>query len=97
MKLIDKNKEVDLEKEIEAWEDSFKHCPASMKYKETAKHFFELGLQASNQLTWKDIANINDIISEILKECKDKILYDTQESFCKEVLKRFKALKGEKI
>ena len=38
-------KEVDLEKEIEVWEDSFKHCPASMEYKETAKHFFELGLK----------------------------------------------------
>ena len=35
-------KEVDLEKEIEVWEYSFKHCPASMGYKETAKHFFEL-------------------------------------------------------
>lgn len=39
-------KNVDLEKEIEIWENSFKHCPASMKYKETAKHFFEFGLKA---------------------------------------------------
>ena len=63
------------------------------QFNEIAKHFFELGLKVSNHLTWKDIAYINDIISEILKECKDKILYDTQESFCKEVLKRFKERK----
>lgn len=59
-----------------------------------AKHFFELGMQVSGLLTWEDIANINDIVSEILKECKDKILYDTQESFCKEVLNRFRSQKG---
>ena len=29
----------DLEKEIIRWEDSFKHNPASMGYKETARHF----------------------------------------------------------
>ena len=29
----------DLENEIVRWEDSFKHCPASMGYKETAIHF----------------------------------------------------------
>jgi hypothetical protein len=39
-------KEVDLEEEIVKWEESFKYCPASMGYKETAKHFFELGLKA---------------------------------------------------
>lgn len=31
----------DLENEIVRWEDSFKHCPASMGYKETAIHFAE--------------------------------------------------------
>lgn len=29
----------DLENEIVRWEDSFKHCPASIGYKETAIHF----------------------------------------------------------
>jgi hypothetical protein len=29
----------DLEEEIARWEESFKHRPASMDYKETARHF----------------------------------------------------------
>ena len=37
-------KEVDIEKEIEEWEKSFKTKPSSMGYKETAKHFYELGV-----------------------------------------------------
>ena len=39
-------KGVDLDTEIIKWEESFGHYPASMGYKETAKHFFELGLKA---------------------------------------------------
>ena len=42
-------KEVNLEAEIEKWQNSFKHHPTAMGYKETAKHFFELGLQARQQ------------------------------------------------
>ena len=42
-------KEVDLETEIIKWEESFGHCHASMGYKETAKHFFELGIAVSNK------------------------------------------------
>ena len=62
-------KEMDLEKEIEVWEDSFKHCPASMEYKETAKHFFELGLRST--ITEKDcklIWNIGDEIPQNMPE-----------------------------
>lgn len=46
-------------------------------------------------LTWKDIADIENITTEILKECDNKNLYDTEEGFCQEVLKRFKERKGE--
>ena len=42
-------KAVDLDAEIIKWEESFWHCPASMGYKETAKHFFELGISVSNK------------------------------------------------
>lgn len=45
------------------------------------------------ELTWEDIASINDIITEVLRECDDNILYDTEESFYREVLKRFQNLK----
>ena len=44
-------------------------------------------------LTWEDIALINDIVSEMLRECSDNILYDTEKDFCQEVLKRFKDYK----
>jgi hypothetical protein len=46
-------------------------------------------------LTWRDIADIDNIITEILKECDNKILYDTEEGFCQEVLYRFNKLKGK--
>lgn len=49
--------------------------------------------EKDNELTWRDIANIDNIITEILKECDNKILYDTEEGFCQEVLKRFKERK----
>lgn len=88
-------KEADLEKEISEYFVEHSDEFFSDKYKLIAKHFFELGMKTSNQLTWEDIACIEDITSTILTECKDKILYDTQESFCKEVLKRFKAQKNE--
>ena len=42
-------------------------------------------------LTWRDIADIENIINEILKECDNKILYDTEECFYQEVLNRFKS------
>lgn len=45
------------------------------------------------ELTWEDIASINDVVTEMLRECGDYILYDTEEAFCKEVLKRFKEIK----
>ena len=91
-------KEVDLEKEISfQWSKFCLNGKDKDSFIKIATHFFELGLKVNKSLTWEDIANINDIISEMLKECGENILYDTQEGFCKEVLKRFKEQKGEKI
>lgn len=45
------------------------------------------------ELSWEDIASINDVVTEMLRECGDDILYDTEEEFCKEVLKRLKDFK----
>ncbi len=98
-------KEVDLEKELESWRHKHFHGRRDDKgaagewlertsQLDIAKHFFELGLNASNPLTWEDIACINAITDTLLCECGDKILY-TEENFSKEVLKRFKAQKGE--
>lgn len=49
------------------------------------------------ELTWEDIASINDIVTNMLNDCSDNILYDTEMKFCQEVLKRFKAQKGEEV
>ena len=47
------------------------------------------------ELTWEDITSINNIVTEMLNECGDNILYDTEEKFCREVLKRFNEQKYE--
>jgi hypothetical protein len=52
-----------------------------------AKHFFKLGVNASNPLTWEDIKLIWNITDEM-----DNM---PEEEFYKEVLKRFKAQKEE--
>jgi len=59
------------------------------KFTNIAKHFFELGVNASNPLTWKDMKLIWNI--------GDEIPYMPEEDFFKELLKRFKAQKGEKV
>ena len=57
-----------------------------------AKHFFELGLKASNVLTWEDMKQIHDI----MVECSAIGLWSKpDEEYYQEVVKRFKAQKGE--
>lgn len=101
-------KEVDLEKEIKNY---FNNQPIITRSKgvdyqlipsgeEIAKHFFELGVNASNPLTWEDIKTIQDKSGEVYAEVakgKDDFysIYPTEQSFLEEVLKRFKAQKGE--
>lgn len=62
--------------------------------KEIAKHFFELGLNTSNPLTWEDVKEIcvQSVLVEI--DLGGKI---SDERHYTEVLKRFKAQKGEKL
>jgi len=57
--------------------------------KTIAKHFFELGVNASNPLTWEDI--------KLIWTIGDEIPYMPEEDFFKEILKRFKAQKGDKV
>ena len=58
-----------------------------------AKHFFELGLNASNPLTWEDISDIDDLLDESLPSSFSDEL--ELKGYYEEVLKRFKAKKGE--
>ena len=93
-------RKVDLEKE---YKDFVEEDPVYNKLvngivgKNIAKHFFELGLNASNPLTWKDIDLILDITDQIANDdsMEEKLNNMSQEEYCTEVLKRFKAQKGE--
>lgn len=107
-----KVKEVDMEKEIEDeidkyWFDNSYGCiqrsngTAHMELddvKEIAKHFFELGVNASNPLTWEDIKLIYNITYEESRNVSlNKGGEISEQEFYQEVLKRFKEKKGEKL
>ena len=92
-------KEVDIEKEFRSFLDDIEGMPRMWHSDEQlelgldiAKHFFELGLQASNPLTWEDVKEIcvQSVLVEI--DLGGKI---SDERHYTEVLKRFKAQKGE--
>ena len=91
-------KEVDFEKELIEWhKEHFKKDGTFIgmsgfyltnnSQMDIAKHFFGLGVNASNPLTWENIKLIWNITDEM-----DNM---PEEEFYKEVLKQFKSQKGE--
>ena len=72
-------KEVDLDAEIVKYEESFKHNPASMGYKETAKHFFELGMRVNNPITAADRGTAEEIIINLKRVEQDYRINLTKE------------------
>ena len=62
---------------------------------EQSKKLLELGLQASNPLTWEDISTIRQIMFDYNKQIRNEITIPNDKEYCKEVLKRFKEQKGE--
>jgi len=86
---------VDLKEEVERFARECGYSSAATIDFQFAKHFFELGVNASNPLTWKDM-RIIDKISEEFINSEDYDKFD-EEGYYKEVLKRFKAQKGEKV
>lgn len=91
--------EVDLEKEFRSFLDDIEGMPRMWHSDEQlefgldiAKHFFELGLRASNPLTWKDLATIEKLGDDFIKQNHTPM---SDEEFYKEILKRFKEQKGE--
>jgi hypothetical protein len=88
---IQEVKGVDLDKEFDKYCANlylidFENEPYTELF-ECAKHFFELGVNTSNTLTWEDV--------KLIWTIGDEIPYMPEEDFFKELLKRFKALKGE--
>ena len=92
-------KEVDLEKEYKDFVEEdpvYNELVNGIVGKAIAKHFFELGLKASNPLTWNDMM----IIHKCCKDAMNFNLYawetaEGQQKIYEDVLKRFKAQKGE--
>ena len=65
--------------------------------KDIAKHFFELGLSASNPLTWKDMRELHIIFESLdvdIELSRSKLQKETL-GYYEEVLKRFKEKKEE--
>lgn len=84
-------KEVDLEKECSKYFEDNDLCVHD-EYIKFARHFFELGMQVSNTLTVKDIKKIYHLVNEVSDDLGVRAMYV---SIYQEVLKRFKAQKGE--
>ena len=93
-------KEVDLDAELEHYKEE-----QNIRYE--AKHFFELGLRVNgyhqaekdNELTWEDMRELYIIFADVdvgIELCKTDIQAETI-GYYQEVLKRFKAYKGEEV
>ena len=101
-------KEMDLEKVFNDEYSKFSNDTDAMDYafpidladyKDFAKHFFELGLNTSNPLTWEDMRELYIIFADVdvgIELCKTDIQAETI-GYYQEVLKRFKAQKGEEV
>lgn len=80
-------KEVDLEKEIDFVEDKYHgfYSLSRADIIDVAKHFFELGL----------LSTITEEDCKLIWNIGDDLPYMPEEEFFKELLKRYKAQKGE--
>lgn len=98
-------KEVDIEREMQAFAtlylEPLKVSDSNIGISITmaqlyscARGFFNLGLRASNPLTWEDINSILYIERLVLREFGGQ--EHSNEELCREVLKRFKEQKGER-
>ena len=90
-------KEVDLNKEIDNYFDDYKLAKKEecwLNHDQAhifAKHFFELGVNASNPLTWEDIRLIAEIGDKFMNSEESDNL--SEKDYYKEIFKRFKAQK----
>ena len=88
---------------LEALERIVKECDCTSEYNELQEakqaYFIEGYHQAEKdlELTWEDIADILDITDVIANDdsMEERLKTMSEEEYCKEVLKRFKAQKGE--
>ena len=74
-------KEVDLEKELKSWlvDDEYYEKYVEADIRETAKHFFNLGLQVNNPITAADRGMAEEIIINLKRVEKDYRIDLTEE------------------
>jgi hypothetical protein len=92
-------KDVDLDKEIDDWYQN----KASKEFERVfyddiekfANHFYELGLKESNPLTWQDVILLSEIGEDFMNSWESNSF--SEEEYYQEILKRFKAQKGEEV
>lgn len=85
-------KEVDLELELANYNREYVDENGFFNTEHLAKHFFELGMCAANQLTVKDIKKIYHLVNEVSDDLGVRAMYV---NIYQEALKRFKAQKRE--
>ena len=88
-------KEVDLEKELNGYGYHYDYISLADRKElvDFAKHFFELGLKASNPLTWQDVKLLSEIGEDFMNSLESNSF--SEEEYYQEILKRFKVQKGE--
>ena len=94
--------EVDLEKELSTYLEVVKATDEDIDFVDFAKHFFELGLNASNPLTDANLDSMQEdyvslLESRGMKHEEAVIASASYANGVNDVLKRFKAQKGKKL
>lgn len=91
--------EVDLETEIEEQCKKINQLAVGKELRNICRHFFELGLKAKKPLTWEDMMLIHKCIKDAMNYHLYKMMegMEGQKVVYEEVLKRFKAQKGEEV
>ena len=97
-------KEADLEHEVESYwkqcdmtwcRDAYSMTHIRSMLSDIAKHFFELGIKESNPLTWQDVKLLSEIGEDFMNSRESDSF--SEEEYYQEILKRFKAQKGEEV
>lgn len=93
-KCVQAMKDVDLDEDVDRILEKYDWNYDKIDFYEFAKHFFELGINASYPLTFEDIRTIDRILDGMRNENQ---VFGFPKGFYNEALKRFKAQKGEKV
>jgi hypothetical protein len=88
-----------------AGEKAYKAYPLTednrLNHERNAKRLgFQQGYEEAeqdNELTWEDVSKIRQIMFDYNKQIRNEMTIPNDKEYCEELLKRFKAQKGEKV